>query len=160
MKLIKMRIRRDNTGGNTHYEYPVPYYDAYKIVFGPIYESGLSENCPDILTRDEDDEFIVIGVKDEDLTQFLGCNNVVDAGSGHVWTAVELTPAEAIVLGNIWTKQIEKITDQDVVTKILAKIGRSEELTQQEKDALNPDNAEPGINKTKSFEEDLNAYLT
>ena len=159
MKLIKMRIRRDSSEGKTHYDYPVPYYDAYKVVFGPIYESGLPDNAKSVMDRDADDEFIVIGVKDEDFSGFMACNGVVDK-SGHTWTAVELTQAEAETLGTSWTNQTEKITDQDTVIKILAKIGRGEVLTQKEQDALNPDSSEIGINKTKSFKDTLAEHIT
>lgn len=150
-----MRIRRSNDGGSTHYDYP-PSYDAYKIAFGPIYESGLPEIAKEAQDRDADDEFIIIGVKDEDLNQFLQSNK--EEKSGHIFTTVEITKEEAVVYGERWTKQSEKLDDK-IILPIVAKVARGEKLTQKEKDALDPNHKEPGITKTKSFTEDLDEYL-
>jgi hypothetical protein len=155
MKLLKMRIRRTSEEGHTHYEYPQSY-DAHKVAFGPIYESGLPEIAKEAQDRDADDEFIIIGVKDSDLAQFLQSNTEVKFG--HTFTTVALTKEETIALGERWTKQTEKMDDK-IILPIVAKVARGEKLTQKEKDALNPDHKEPGITKTKSFTEDLEAHL-
>jgi hypothetical protein len=156
MKLLKMCIRRANEEGHTHYEYPVAY-DAHKIVFGPIYESGIEESAQEVRDRDADDEYIIIGVKDEDVEQFLLANNEVHS-SGHKFITVAISRDEAVEYGSKWTKQVEKV-DQNIVVPIIAKSIRGETLTQKEKDALNPNSKEPGITKTKSFAEDLDEYL-
>jgi hypothetical protein len=155
MKLLKMRIRRTNEEGHTHYEYPQSY-DAHKVAFGPIYESGLPEIAKEAQDRDADDEFIIIGVKEADLAQFLKSNTEVK--SGHTFTTVELTKEEAVALGGRWTKQTEKMDDK-IILPIVAKVARGEKLSQKEKDALDPNHKEPGITKTKSFAEDLDEYL-
>lgn len=158
MKLLKMKIKRMNIKDCTHYDYPTPYYNAYKVIFGPVYEGGLEENVTLIKARNTNDEFIIIGVEDSDLNDFLKANGYKDS-DGFEFSCIEITQAEAEQDGTQWTKQIEKITDQNKVITILAKIGRGEILTQQEKDALNPDNLESGINKTKSFVQDLQATI-
>jgi len=155
MKLLKMRIRRTNEEGHTHYEYPASY-DAHKVVFGPIYEGGLEETAKEAQDRKADDEFIIIGVKDKDLAQFLQSNNEVRLG--HKFDTIEITKAEAITHGSRWTKQTEKV-DQAIVLPIVAKFARGEALTQKEKNAIDPKHKEAGITKTKSFEEDLNEYF-
>jgi hypothetical protein len=159
MVLLKMRIKRTKNGESTHYDYPVPYYDAHKVIFGPFYESGLEEVAKEVRDRNDDDEFIVIGVDEANAPNFLESNGKKDA-SGFEWKTEEITQAEAEALGAKWTKQEEKITDQSKVIKILAKVGRKETLTQDELNALNPDHEEKGINKTESFAESLGKVIT
>lgn len=152
MKTLKMRIKREAQDGRTHYEYPVPYYDAHKVVFGPIYEGSIDTYAAEAQGRNAKDEFIIVGVADADAPQFLDANGK-DDGTGFIWSCVEVNDAEAEADGGKWMPQGEKIVDQNKVMSILAKIGRGEELTKQEKDALDPDKDEPGINKTKSFKD-------
>jgi len=153
MKLLKIRIKRIASGGRTHYEYP-PQYDAYKVIFGPIYESSLEVEAQKVRDRGTGDEYILIGVNDNDVAKFIEAHGYRD-DKGFRYESIELSIAEAEVYGSQWTKQVEKITDQSRVISILAKIGRGETLTQKEKDALNPNNPELGINTTKSFSESL-----
>lgn len=154
MKLLKMKIKRTDIDGGTHYDYPTPYYDANKVIFGPIYEGGIEDNLETIKNRKSNDEFIIIGVEDSNMNNFLSANGYKD-NSGFEFSCVEITQTVAEQDGIRWTRQIEKITDMNRVVTILAKIGRGETLTQKEKDALNPDNSEIGINKTKSFAQHL-----
>lgn len=156
MKLIKMRINRIEGGGGTHYEYP-PQYNAELVKFGPIYESGLDENASKVRERAKNDEYIIIGVEDNAAENFLSSNKHQE--NGFEFEAKEITKEEALSDGNSWTKQSDEITDQSVVIKILAKVARNEPLTQKEKDAIDPDKPELGINKSRSFEEDLNEFL-
>lgn len=159
MKLIKMKIRRIRKEGATHYNYPIPHYDAMKVKFGPIYEGILKEVVEsDILPRNADDEFILIGVANEDFGQFMKANNFEE--DGFVYAAEEIDRIKALEYGNRWTRpRTERITNNDVVIKILAKVARKEALTKEEEDAINPDNPTPGIVKSKSFEENLDDAL-
>ena len=71
---VRIRILRylSKKEGATHYDYPTPHYDAGKVAFGPIYEGGLKEVVEsDILPRNANDEFILIGVADADASEFL-----------------------------------------------------------------------------------------
>ena len=71
MKLIKLKIYRTKKEGATHYEQP-PNYKAESVKFGPVYEGGLTEVVQsDVLPRNADDEFILIGVADADFSQFM-----------------------------------------------------------------------------------------
>ena len=97
MKLLKIRIRRSNEAGCTHYEYP-SFYDATKVVFGPVYESGVDETAKEAQDRDADDEFIIIGVKDEDVVQFLQSNN--ETKFGHKFDTVAISRDEAVAHGS------------------------------------------------------------
>jgi len=159
MILLKMRIKRSSTGGSTHYDYPVPFYDAYKVIFGPYYESGLEEVAKEVRDRADDDEFIIIGVDEDDAPNFLKANGHKD-GEGFEFSCVELSQAEMEELGSKWTKQQEKITDNEKVTRILAKSARGVALTQEEKDALDPEKSEVGINLTKHFKTELSEAIS
>ena len=147
-----MRIQRLAENGGTSYKYP-PQYDATKVKFGPIYESGLSAKEMEVRERDEDDEFILLGVDDADFAGFMGANGVEQ--NGHTFTCEEQTKVQAVALGSTWTAVVEKVTNQNAVNLVLAKIGRGETLTDADRAVLNPDDSTPGINKTKTFEEDL-----
>jgi hypothetical protein len=157
MVLLKMRIRRTGGNGCTHYDYP-KQYDAHKIVFGPIYESGLEEVAQKVRDRNAGDEFIIIGIDEADKSQFMQSNLTPDA-DGFIHTCVELTEEETAAIGGTWTKQQEKITDRDKVLRITAKSARGEALTEEEKNALDPDHAESGIVKTKHFSVELREVI-
>ena len=156
MKLIRLKIKRTSTAEKTHYDYPA-CYDAKKVMFGPIYEGALNENVALINQRNQGDEFIVIGTSDKDAVEFLKSEGGQE--QGFEFGAKEITEEEALADGNKWTRQTEKIVDQEKVLMILAKVARNEPLNQTEKDAIDPDNPEPGINKSKPFEESLNEFL-
>lgn len=147
MKFIKMKISRDHTSERTHYIYPKEY-DASKVLFGPVYESYLPENFQTVVARGDTDEFIVIGVSDADAPGFLANPD-----------AVELTYGKTLELGGKWTKQMDRISDPSKVIVLCAKAARGEALTQAEKSALDPDNAEIGINKSRAFEDSLDEAM-
>lgn len=160
MKLIRMKIRRTQGGGATHYDYPTPHYDPQKVVYGPIYEGGLDEVVQsNIVPRGNIDEYILIGVADGDLIQFMKAEGYVYGG--FTYGAVEVDKIAALVDGNKWTgPQVNKITDPNKVIEVLAKIARKETLTIEEEDAINPDKRDvKGIVKTKSFEEGLDEAI-
>ena len=145
MKMLKVGVIRSKiSGGGTHYTYPLEY-QAQKIqILG--YESGDESN--DIATRGDKDEYCIGVVKDVDAPQFLKSPDIT-----------EITRDDAILLGNKWRKQTETITDQNKVISIIAKKMRNEALSQKEIDALDPNKAETGINKSKSFTEMLDGEL-
>jgi len=157
MKLIKMKINRVGKDGATHYTYP-PQYDPQKVRFGPIYEGGLYDVVySDILPRNADDEFILIGVDDADFVEFMKANGHVQ--NGFTFAAEEVNRTKSLEMGNKWTKRVEKIVDEAKVIMILAKVARKETLTQEEKNAIDPESIESGINKSASFQESLDKYL-
>ena len=84
-------------------------------------------------------------VKDEDLTAFISSPDIV-----------EILKQEAETLGAVWRPQVTKITDENKILDILDKVHNSQGLTQLEKDVINPDNAELGINKSTAFTDMLN----
>lgn len=151
MKLLKIKVKIDRRDGATHYTYPQPHYDMLRIVFGPIYEGGRSENLPDIWARgsqESSEEYLLVGVENTLRVQDALQNSNIE----------EISEADCILLGTKWMGQEEKISDPNKVTLILAKSARGETLTQDELNALDPNNAEIGINKTLSFEDTLNRY--
>lgn len=151
-----MKIKRTEENGTTHYDYPSSY-KAELVKFGPIYESALPENLASVNSRGNKDEFILFGVEDKDAQAFLSSQGVSE--KDFCFEAQEITEETARQLGNSWTRQTEKITDEQKVIQILAKVARNEELSQTEKDALDPTKPESGINLSKSFEADLDEFL-
>lgn len=149
MKIVKMKIRREMKNGGTHYTYPVPYYNKDKVKF-LIYEKGAK-------ARGENYQYILVGMKAEDLDSFLGADGIVK--DGFKFEATEVTREQAIEDGDKWVDRVDKITDQQKVLKILSKMARNEEVTQAERDAIDPEKAERGINKSKSFTESLDEAL-
>ena len=159
MKLIKLKIKRDQTSEKTSYTYPTPYYDARKVKYGPIYEGGLNEVVEsDIKPRGNKDEFIIIGVADVDFDGFMQADGY--ERSGFTYSAIEVDKIKTVEKGNKWTgPQIEKITDQAAVTKILVKVAKKEKLTVEDEKVIDSNDPTPGIVKSKSFEEDLDEAL-
>ena len=141
MKILKVKIKREQTGGGTHYVYPSEY-DAEKITV-LRYES--TEKEADVIARGNTDEYLIGCVSDVDASQFLASGDIV-----------ELTKIDAIILGDTWVTKMETITNRDRVIQVLAKYTRGEKLTQQDKDILDPNHSETGIGKTRSFTEMLN----
>jgi len=85
-------------------------------------------------------------VEDADLASVLGAGIVeLDRTATLAWGAAH-EPTQQNV-----------ITDQNAVILASAKAAIDEALTQEEKDVLNPDNAQPGINKTQTFAEMMDA---
>lgn len=148
MKLIKVKIKRERIqGGGTHYVYP-PQWNAEKLNSGfLLYESGELYN--DVVDRGDNDEYVLIGVKDEDANGFLQID-------GHekdefIFEAKEITKAKAIEDCDNWIVPRERMTDQAKVLSILAKVARGEELTQEEKDAIDPSKPNIGISMTENL---------
>lgn len=150
MRLIKVKVKREKIlGGGTHYVYP-PQWNAERLNsgFGPLYESG--EKYNDVVSRGDDHEYVLIGVQDADADSFLQADGYKD-GSGFSFEAKEITKAKAIEDCDSWIVPREKMTDQSKVLSILARVARGEELTQAEKDSIDPSKPEVGITMTKNL---------
>lgn len=145
MKILKIKIKRNQNSTGTHYTYPFGY-DATKIHI-LCYESMLPENYNQIVAKGNTEELMIGVVKDEDIFSFLQSSD-----------AIEITETEALLLGTQWTKQTEIITSSDVVLTVLAKVARNVTLTQTEKNAIDPNNSELGINLSRSFQDELIEY--
>lgn len=145
-KILKVKIKREQTSASTHYTYP-PEYDAQKIQV-MVYESMMPENLQVVKDRGNKDEYLIGVVKDEDATQFLASKDIV-----------EINYNVALNQGNQWTKQVLKMTDPEKVALICQKIANNEALTAEEKNALDADNPEPGVTKSRSFQQGLDELL-
>lgn len=146
MKILKVKIKRTQTEKGTHYDYP-DEYDASKILV-LCYESHLKENYDAVVARGNKDEFLIGAVQDEDAPAFVKSPDIV-----------EITQTEAEQLGGQWTRQVEKIIDQGRVIAVCKKILAGTPLTQEDKDAIDPDKPAFGINRTKPFAETLSECL-
>ncbi len=139
-KILKVKIKRTVGGGKTHYDYP-PEYDVSKISV-LRYESQDPDGMSDVKGRGDKDEYCIGVVNEADVPAFLISKDIE-----------EITSDVAKALGPKWYTQVDKISDPNKILAIVAKQARGEVLTQEEKDALDPDNPESGINKTPTWDE-------
>lgn len=142
MKILKVKVTRQCSAKGTHYIYP-PEYDPMKIQV-LCYESLQVENLVSIVERGNTYEYLIGVVHDIDLPTFLMSSDIQ-----------ELTKEEALIEGEKWLPQIEKISNEKEVLRIVAKSVRGEELTTDELNVLDPDNPTAGITKSLSFTEKL-----
>jgi len=136
-KIIKAKVYYTKDASGTHYSGGYPKnWQANKIAVMGYGDAGEDERG----TYD-----IVMGLIREDdyATQLISDN------PGVVW---EIQKDEANEFGDkYWRPQTVKILDQRKVIEILAKAVRGEKLTQKERDAIDPEKPERGLNKTKKF---------
>jgi len=153
-KILKIKAKRTQMAGSTHYDYP-PEYDSQKIQV-LAYETFNPDNIQAVIDRGNKDEYLIGIVKDADAPQFLASVDVE-----------EIDYATALNLGNRWTKRALKIIDPEKVARICQKIGDKANVNKKvsavliagELGALDADNPEPGIMKSKSFQERLDRTL-
>lgn len=135
MAILKVKMTVTQNEDCTHYDYP-PEYDARKIQVLVYGGTGETEYCLGV-------------VKDVDAPAFLQSPDIV-----------KITRDEALVFGNKYTEQVEKITNSDAVLKVCAKAALGTALSAKDKKVLDPSDATPGINLSKSFEEGLDETLS
>jgi len=148
-KLIKVRIKRNQTGGTTRYTYPTEY-NAHKINV-ICYESILAGGYDKVRNREDEHgkknnhEYCIGVVSDIDAPQFLASPDIV-----------EITRAEADeFFGEELDKKVEKVTDQNAVLSIAAKALRGETLTDEDKKAIDPSDSTPGVGQSRSYNDAL-----
>ena len=145
MKILQVKaILTPNGGGGIHYNYPKEY-DAEKINVLTYEHVG---DLAAIQGRGMTYEYLIGVVSDEDAVQFLKSDMVT-----------ELTQEDAIEKGRRWRPQVDKIADVTKVLLTLAKSARGDQLTQEDLDALTPDKATAGINKSELFDNLLTRHL-
>lgn len=141
-KILKVKVGRKAINGGTRYVYP-PVYDASKIQV-LVYESSLEENLQEVKNRGNNYEFLLGLVDEADAPRFLKSEDIT-----------EISRSEAEQLGAVWTKQQEKITDQNAVLSVLSKMARKETLSTDDQKVIDPNDDTPGIAKSKSFSQIL-----
>lgn len=145
MRILKVKaILTPNAGGGIHYNYP-DEYDAEKISVLTYEHVG---DLAAIQGRGMAYEYLIGVVSDEDAVQFLKSD-----------TITELTQEDAIEKGRRWRPQVDKIADVTTVLLTLAKSARGDTLTQEDLDALTPEKATAGINKSELFDDLLARHL-
>ena len=146
MKILKVKIKRNQSGGKTSYIYP-PQYNAKKFNV-LVYESLLTDGYNKVVGKGNKEEIVIGLVQDYDATSFLVSPDIT-----------EITKAEAdTFLGIDLDKKIDKITDQDEVLRVLAKAARKETLSVEDLDVIDPKKPTKGIGSSKSFNEVLGEY--
>jgi DNA mismatch repair ATPase MutS len=146
MKILKVKIGRNQGVNGTVYTYPVEY-DPSKIQV-LCYETTNMDNYDGVVDRGNDYEYCVGVVQDADAAEFLVSADIE-----------ELDYSTATTDCATWVKQVEKITDQTKVLSILSKVHNSEALTAEEEAAIDPNDTTTGINNSKSFQEMLDESL-
>lgn len=134
-KILQITVKREQLPGLTQYTYP-PEYDAKKI------QVLCYEDRDETLLRNNGDQFCIGVVSDADAPQFWVSSDITEIGR-----------TDAIVKGRRWRPQINKITNDDEVIRVIIKKMKGIVLTQKEKDALDPDSSEKGINKSRLFDD-------
>ena len=146
MKILKVKIKRNQGGGKTSYTYP-PQYNAQKFDV-LVYESQLTDGYNKVVGKGNKEEIVIGTVQDDDAASFLVSPDIT-----------EITKAEAdVFLGEDLDKKVEKITDQNEVLRVLAKVARKETLSMEDLDVIDPKKPTKGIGSSKSFNETLGEY--
>lgn len=152
-KFLRVKIGRDQSAARTHYTYP-PQYDPKKVIMGPVYETFNPANMAEVVGRGNDHEFCLIAVSDADAPQFLESPDIE-----------EIDRDEMEQEGTKFSRpSIVKVVDSVKIGKILEKLAKDptkapvEVLDQNELNAIDPENAELGLQKTKTFSENLVAF--
>lgn len=130
-KIVKVKVKMEKiAGGGTHNKYPQGY-DASKI--SVLAYGGSEETIGNF-------GYCIGIIKDEDLSGFLQTEDIK-----------EISIEEANIFGRKYRKQVVKVLDQGKVLEILAKNAIGGDLTEEEKDIINPDKEAKGLNKSKLF---------
>jgi len=139
MKVLKAKIKVEQTGNRTKYIYPKIWLDNIKKIPVILYPN---DNTDDIKEVDQTYKTIFVTVPDDLYDTFL--------------KSPEFSKHDQIEMDNFAEKHLpvkDRITDPEKVIGILAKSILGTPLTKEEQDAINPEKTELGINKTKSWEE-------
>ena len=141
MKYLKIKVTKEIVGGQTTYTYP-NWYDAKKVNI-LMYETSFGKGKVNSEGRGNNDEFIHCVVED-----IYGetINTEVDVE--------DMLRADFIADADVIYETTEKITSPDKVMSILGKQARGETLTQEDNDALDPQNKDvAGIVISQTFGE-------
>jgi len=141
-KIIKVKIKKEKKDGATQFTYPKVCQDNNhsQHVTYVAYEADASNYPADYADGGKIVEEYAVGVIEEgDVFNALVADDDIE----------EMNETDANTFGKTWKPQVTKITDEQKVILILAK--EEKDRTQEEKDALDPENEEEGINKTPEF---------
>ena len=136
MKTFEVKIKKTRTATECGMEWPAWWDEVYQRVDVVAYE-----DYPDQL-----------GLREE------GAVCVCD---DKTWRAIaakkdkaiaELTETTANEKGRAWRPQVTRITDQDKVLQLTAKVVFGKALTATEKKALDPEDVTPGVGKSPLFD--------
>ena len=142
-KLLKVKIKRSQENGKTSYTYPKEFEATKFQVL--VYETQLEGKLSHVVGRGNKDEYVLGFVDEQFVSDFLKNPDIkiIDRSEARNFLAED------------YEKSIEKVNDQNKVLTILAKSVRGESLSSLELAALDPNNPEKGIIRTKTFKEVL-----
>ena len=145
MKILKVKIEVTHEGGATQYVgYPKEWLDNKSKISIILYP------------QDRTDEVMENG-KIYHIVYPILPDDVYDLMKG-LPICSEPNLDELTTYSDKHMPQITKITDQDKVLSILAKVALDEKLTKEDRDALNPENSARGISKSKRWIDNLKDY--
>ena len=145
-KILKVKIKRTQGGGKTSYTYP-PQYNSQKFNV-LVYESQLTGGYDKVVGAGNKQEIVIGMVQDADAAGFLASNDIV-----------EITKQEAdVFLGEDLDKTTEKITDQNAVLSVLAKVARKETLSADDLKVIDPKDSKAGITQSRSLNDALKEH--
>lgn len=148
-KVLKCKVYYEKLPGRTH------YYGYPEGSSGTTQVQWLSESEG---KEDERGTYVIkqCVVYDDQLAEQIIRDNPSDTVE-----VLDYKDPKVLKQINDWNRskqpQSTRVRDEQKVIQILAKFARKEPLTPQEQNAINPDNEEPGINKSKPF--DLSRFI-
>lgn len=146
-KILKVKIGLTINGNKWSRTYP-PEYDKTKIKVLSYESIG---DPATLLARDDGTDYCIGVVSDADAATFLASADIT-----------ELNQTDANTQGAVWRPQINRISDRSKALAILGKVHNNPSnpsLTQDEQNAINPDHAETGVNKSQAFSDLLTTTL-
>lgn len=135
MKLIKVKIIKNVTPGQPRMQYPA-IYNAQEVEVhktGPIIYEGR-------LARGEDVEYCLLCVSDELANKYARDPDVVILNKGQANSWLRQNP-------DLQEQPDERVTDSDRLLAIIAKSVSGIALSQEDKDALDPDKKVRGVQR-------------
>lgn len=142
-KILKVKVKRTTVGDKIFYSYPPNYTEQDKLNIASKAHFTCYEHVGDpesVSLRGGTHEYAVCVVSDADSVDLLTSPDIV-----------ELSQPEAIAIGDIWSPQIEFVSDPIGIPAIIAKLKASQALTTEENNAVDPDNPAPGISKSAAY---------
>jgi hypothetical protein len=142
-KILKSKVKRVRTGARVQYTYP-PEYDATKINVIGMETMQHAAKFVEVDARAAEGadgyEYMLGVVSDADAPAFLASADIV-----------EVTRAAAIVEGDTWMNARTVIQDDNVIIGVLDKVSKSEVLSKEDEDAIDPTNAVVGLTTSPDF---------
>jgi len=135
MRTFEVRIKKDRGEAQTAFKWPAWWGEVKAHVDVLAYQ--------DSTNRGKQTEGCVCLCEDHIWEEIAGHNDVA---------IVALTEANANEKGRTWRPQVDRITDQNALLEVVAKVAAKEDLTAHDLKVLDVNDPTPGRGKTKLFD--------